>query len=104
GEEFGEGVGLLGDEVEEPHHHAGAALWVGGGPTRLGGLGVLHRLAQLVLGSKRDPGDDLARHRLEDVRRAARPARNLLAADEMSNLAHGVSLLWVWSCPPLLPL
>ena len=53
GEQFGERVVLLGDEVEELHHDAGPALRVGGGPGRLRRLGVLDRLAKLALRGER---------------------------------------------------
>ena len=56
GEQLGERVHLPGDEIEELHHHAGAALRVGGGPGGLRRLGVLDRLAQLGLRGQRDPG------------------------------------------------
>ena len=54
GENVGEFVIVAGDEVEELHQHAGAALRVGGGPGRLRGGGVLDRGANFGLGGERD--------------------------------------------------
>ena len=83
--QLGELVVVALRQFEELHHHAGAALRVGGGPFRLRGLGVLDRGANLGLGGQRHLGLDLAGHRLENVGRPARRALDLLAADEMSD-------------------
>ena len=81
-----------GDQLEELHQHAGAALRVGGGPGRLRGLGVLDGGAHLGLRGQRHAGGDLAGHRPEDVAELARGALDLLAADEVIKLrCHGRS-------------
>jgi hypothetical protein len=46
---------------------------------------------QLVLGRQRNLADDLAGHGLEEVSGPARLARHVLATDEVSDFAHGVS-------------
>ena len=48
----------------------------------------LNRRAKLRFGSKCDLGDDVAGHRLEYVAGAARCPFDLLAANEMTDLAH----------------
>ena len=84
-QQVGELVVVALDQFEELHHHAGAALRIGGGPLDLGGLGVLDRGAHFGLRGQLDLGLDLAGHRLENVGRPARSALDLLAADEMSD-------------------
>ena len=81
-------VVVLGDEVDEFHQHAGAALRIDRGPGRLGGLGVLDRGANLGLGGERDMGAHRPVHRLEDVGGPSRLACDLLAADEMAVFDH----------------
>ena len=81
-------VVVLGDEVDELHEHAGAALRIDRRPGRLRGLGVLDRRANLGLGGERDMRAHRAVHRLEDVRRSSRLAGDLLAADEMPVFDH----------------
>ena len=88
GESVGELVVVLGDEVEEFHQHARAALRIGRRPARLRGLGVLDRGADFGLGGERDTRAHRAVHRLEDVRGPPRLAGDLLAADEMPILDH----------------
>ena len=51
---LGQLVVVLGDEIEELHQYAGAALRIGRGPGRLRGLGVLHRRANFSLGRERN--------------------------------------------------
>ena len=76
-QQLGELVVVALGQLEELHHHARAALRVGGRPFRLRGLGVLDRGANLGLGGQRHLGLDVAGHRLEDVGRAARCALDL---------------------------
>ena len=85
---LGELVVVLGDEVDELHQHAGAALRVDRGPGRLRRLGVLDRGAHLGLGGERDMRAHRAVHRLEDVGGSARLAGDVLAADEMPVFDH----------------
>ena len=87
-ENVGEFVVVPGDEIEELHQHAGAALRIGRRPGRLRGFGVLDRGADLGLGGERDMRAHRAVHRLEDFARAARLAGDMLAADEMPILDH----------------
>ena len=81
-------VVVLGDEVDELHQHAGAALRIDRRPGRLRGLGVLDRGANLGLGGERDMRAHRAVHRLEDVGGSSRLAGDLLAADEMAVFDH----------------
>ena len=84
-QQVGELVVIALGEFEEFHHHARAALRIGGGPLDLRGLGVLDRGANFGLGRQRHLGLDVAGHRLENVGRPARRALDLFAADEMSD-------------------
>ena len=84
----GELVVVLGDEVEELHQHAGAALRIDRRPAELRRFGVLDRGANLSLGGERDMRAHRAVHRLEDVRGSTRLAGDLLAADEMPVFDH----------------
>ena len=68
-QQLGELVVVALRQFEELHHHAGAALRIGGAPLDLRRLGVLDRGAHLGLGGQRDLGLDLAGHRLEHVGR-----------------------------------
>ena len=85
----GELVIVFGDEVEELHQDAGAALRVDRRPGALSRFGVLDRGADLGLGGERDMGAHRAVHRLEDVGGPPRLAGDMLAADEMPILDHG---------------
>ncbi len=87
-EDVGELVVVLGDEIDELHQDAGAALRIDRGPGRLRRLGVLDRRAHLGLGGERDMGAHRAVHRLENVGRSTRLAGDVLAADEMPVLDH----------------
>ena len=84
----GELVVVLGDEVDELHQDAGAALRIDRRPGRLRRLRVLDRGANLGLGGERDMGAHRAVHRLEDVGGSPRLAGDLLAADEMPVFDH----------------
>src|SRR5690606_19202575 len=64
------------------------ALRVGRSPGGLRGLGVFDSGAHFVLGGQRHLGLHRPVERLEDVRRAAALACHMLAADEMSDIAH----------------
>ena len=90
GEQLGELVIILRDQVEELHQYAGAALRVDRRPFRLGFERVLDRSAHVGGGGERHLADHRAVHRLVDVGRAARGARDMLAADEVTDLTHGV--------------
>ena len=89
GENVGEFVGVLDDQLVEFHQHAGAALRIGRRPGRLRRLGVLDRGAHLGGRGERDRAAHRAVHRLKNFGRAARCARDVLAADEMPVLDHG---------------
>ena len=84
----GELVVVFGDEVEELHQDAGAALRVYRRPGGLSRLGVLDRGANLGLGGQSHMGAHRAVHRLEDVGGSSRLAGDMLAADEMPILDH----------------
>ena len=84
----GELVVVLGDEVEELHQDASAALGIGRRPGALRGFGVLDRGPDFGLGGERDMRAHRAVHRLEDVRGPSRLAGHVLAADEMPILDH----------------
>ncbi len=71
----GEFVIILGDEIEEFHQDARAALRIDRGPGRLRLLGVLDRGAHLRLGSERDMGAHRPVHRLEDFARCGPTCR-----------------------------
>ena len=92
-EDVGELIVVPGDEVEEFHQHAGAALRIDRAPSQLRLGRVLDRGADLGLGGERHMRAHRAVHRLEDFRRASRLAGDMLAADEMPILDH-VSLPW----------
>ena len=84
-QQIGELVVIALRQFEELHHHARAALRIGGAPLHLGGLGILDGGTNLGLGGQRHLGLDVAGHRLENVGRPARCALDLFAADEMSD-------------------
>ena len=84
----GELVIVLGDEIEELHQHACAALRIDRRPAKLRLFGVLDGGAHLSLGGERHIGAHRAVHRLEDVRGPTRLAGDLLAADEMPVFDH----------------
>ena len=96
----GEFVVVLGNKVDELHQHAGPALRVGRGPSRLSGLGVLHGCRQFGLRGKRHAGGDFAGHRPEHIRETTRSALDLFTADEMVEFrCHDVpSRCWVVFC------
>ena len=87
-ENVGEFIVVPGDEIEELHQDARAALRIGRSPADLSGGAVLDRGADLGLGRQRDMRAHRAVHRLEDLRRASRLAGDMLAADEMPILDH----------------
>ena len=66
-ENVGKLVIILGDEVEEFHQDAGAALRVDRGPAQLRGFRVLDRSADFGPGGQSHMGAHRAVHRLEDV-------------------------------------
>ncbi len=76
-------------QLEELEHHARAALRIGRGPGRLRRLRVGDGGLDLGLGGEGDLGLDLAGVGVEHVAATAGRARHRLAADEMSDLAHG---------------
>ena len=84
----GKFVVVFGDEVEELHQYAGAALRIDRRPSELRRFRVLDRGANLGLGGERDVRAHRAVHRLEDFARSSRLARDVLAADEMPILDH----------------
>ncbi len=88
GENVGELVVVPGDEVEELHQDARAALRIDRGPGRLRSFRVLDRGADFRLGRERHMRPHRAVHRLEDFGRAARLAGDVLAADEMPVFDH----------------
>src|ERR1700676_3672154 len=75
-------------QFEELHHHAGAALRIGGAPLRLRRLGILDRGAHFRLRGQIHLGLDLAGHRLKHVRAPPRRALDLTFADKVSDRAH----------------
>ncbi|MHC2794527.1 hypothetical protein ACVINZ_003539 [Mesorhizobium jarvisii] len=91
----GQFVIVAGDQFEEFHQDANAALRVGGGPFRLRRLGILDRRAQFRLRGQRHRAAHGAVHRLHDVLLAAAGAGDTLAADEMTVFDHDISPLFV---------
>ena len=79
---------VLGDQIEELHQNACAALRIDRGPAKLRLFGVLDGGAHLSLGGERHLGAHRAVHRLENVRGPTRLAGDLLAADEMPVFDH----------------
>ncbi len=79
------------DQLQELEHDAGAALRIGGGPAGEGGLGIGDGLFDLGFPRQRDLGLHLAGIGIENVAETARRALDLLAADEMADLAHAYS-------------
>src|SRR5579885_3034561 len=77
------------DQLEKLEHHARAPLRVGRGPGRLRGFGIGDRALDLRAVGERDLGLHLSGIGVEDVAEAPRRALDLLAADEMTDLAHG---------------
>ena len=71
------------DQPLELEHDAGAALRVGRGPGRLGGLGGVDRALELGGGAERDLRLHLALVGVEDVAAARAVGRIAVAADEM---------------------
>ncbi len=92
GEELGEAVELAMQQLQELEHHARAPLRVGRGPAGLRRFRVGDRVLDLGLAREGDLGLHLAGIGIEHVAEAARGSLHLLAADEMADLAHGVSL------------
>ena len=86
-------VEVLLHQFEELEHHAGAALRIGRGPGRLRRRGVRDRVLDLGVAGERHLRLHLAGIGIEHVAEAARSALDLLAADEMADLAHAVLLL-----------
>ena len=89
GEDVGEFLDVLGDELVEFHQHARAALRIGRGPGGLRRLGVEHGRANFGGGGQRDRAAHRSVHRLKHFARAARSSRDALAADEVSVFDHG---------------
>jgi hypothetical protein len=92
---FGQLVHVAVDEAHQRHHHAGAALRVGGAPCDLraggGGDGGVH----LGLAGKRHLRLHLARGRVHHIGHAPRGARHALAVDPVSDLFHLIPPLGV---------
>ena len=89
-EELGEVLDVLLDQLQELEHDPRAPLRVGRGPGRLRGLGIGDGLLDLGLGGEGDLGLDLAGIGVEHVAGAAGRALDLLAADEVADLTHGI--------------
>src|SRR6476660_10246122 len=90
GEELGEAVELSMQQLQKLEHHARAPLRIGGGPAALGCIGVGDYVADLAPARERDLGLDLSGIRIEHVAEPARGSLDLLAADKMADLTHGV--------------
>ena len=88
GEKLGQVVELLLHQLEELEENAGATLRVGCSPRRLSRLGIGDRLLDLRLAGESDLGLNLAGIGVENVAAAAGCSRHVLAADEMTDLAH----------------
>ncbi len=86
---LGELVHVAVEKIDELHHHAGAALRVGGGPGGLGGSGDFDSGGQLGCRRQRHLGLHFAGGGVEDVGKTARGAFDVLAADVMCELLHG---------------
>jgi len=71
GEQAGQVVVFALDQLQELEHHARAALRIGRGPTRKGGLGIGDRLFHLGLTGERHLGCNLAGIGIEHL---AKPA------------------------------
>jgi hypothetical protein len=89
GEQLGEIVVFLLDQLKELEHHAGAALRIGRSPGRLGRLGIGNGVLDFGMLGERDPGLHLAGVGIEDVAETPGDALDSLAADEMANITHG---------------
>jgi len=89
GQQLGEAVEFLLHELEELEQGARAPLRVGRGPGRLRRLRIGDGLLHLRFVGEADLGLHLAGIGVEYVAAAARRARDLLAADEMADFAHG---------------
>ena len=86
--QLGQRLHFLGDDFEELHHHAGAALRVLRGPGGLGGLGVGDDLRDLGRAGEGNARLNLARMRSVNVREPALTCPLFLAPREMVNCAH----------------
>ncbi len=89
GEQLGEAVIFLLNQLEKLEHYAGAALRIGRRPSRLRGLRVGDGRLDLGLLGQRDLGLHLAGIGIEHVPEPPGGAFDGLAADEMADLAHG---------------
>ena len=91
---------VLGSELEEFHHHAGAELGVLGRPGGLRRLGIFNGGAKLGLGGKRHLRLHFAGIGVEHVGKAPGCPLNLLATDEMPDfLDHFPLSLILWVMP-----
>ena len=88
GQQFGQAVIFGFDQFDELAQDANATLRVGRSPGWLCSLGVFDSRAHFFLGGERYLALHRAVERLEDVCRAATLACHMLAADEMSDIAH----------------
>ena len=94
GQQGGEFVQVLVDQVHELEQDPAAALGVHGAPRQLGLLGAGDDVADLVGAGQRQPGLDLARARIVDVAEAPGGAFYPLSVYIMGKLAnHGGMLL-----------
>ena len=93
GEEFGERLHVTGDEVEEFHQDAGPALRICSGPGGLSPNRAFNSGAHFRLRSEWHTRDHLPGHGLETIAEAPGCAADMLAADEMGEFLHRVSLL-----------
>ena len=90
GQQLGQLVVVVVDQLDEAHHHPGAALRIPCGPVLLGLDGRCHRSVDVGLAGHRDFGLDLAGAGVEDVSGAGGLAGGALPVDEVRNLSgHG---------------
>ena len=91
GQKLGEVLEVLLHQFEELEHHAGAPLRIGRGPGRLRGFGIGDGVLDLGMLGERDLGLHLAGIGIEDVAEPSGGPLDVLAADEMADLTHGVA-------------
>ncbi len=89
---LGQLVHVAVDQADKGHHHAGAALRVGGAPCDLGLGGAGDGIVHLGLGDQRQAGLNLTGGGVEDVGKPARGALVFLAVDPVMYLFHRILL------------
>ena len=87
-QQLGQLVGVLVDQLDEPHQHPGAALRIPCGPTLLGLDGRRHGGVDVGLAGHRHLRLHLAGARVENVSGAAGLAGGALPIDEVRNLSR----------------